>query len=105
MSDDLIMCGVLVHAVPGKADGLVRDLNSLPGTEVHHRTDDGRLIVTLESEDSRQAGDILLQIQSLSGVAAASLVYHHFEQIDGPGSVSASDPGQFQEMKHETEQA
>lgn len=94
MNEDLIVCGLLVHAIPGKASGLVNDLGTMPGTEVHHETDDGRLVVTVESGNHRQVGDILIQIQSLPGVASASLVYHHFEQIEGQGF--GSDPTQAQ---------
>lgn len=94
MNEQLIVCGLLVHAIPGKAPGLVDDLGTMPGTEVHHETDDGRLVVTVESGNQRQVGDILIQIQSLPGVASASLVYHHFEQIEGQGL--GSDPTQAQ---------
>jgi periplasmic nitrate reductase NapD len=79
VSEHLIVCGVLVHAVPGEADGVCRDLNAMPGTEVHERTDDGRLIITVESDSQKKAGDVLIQLQTIPGVAAASLVYHHFE--------------------------
>lgn len=82
MSEELVICGVLIHAVPGTAPDLVTELGQIPGTEVHHQTEDGRLIVTVESDDRKRAGDVLIQIQSLSGVAAASLVYNHFEEID-----------------------
>lgn len=82
MSEELVICGVLIHAVPGTAQELVTELGKIPGTEVHHQTEDGRLIVTVESDDRKRAGDVLIQIQSLSGVAAASLVYNHFEEID-----------------------
>lgn len=83
MSEELVVCGVLIHAVPGTAQELVAELVQIPGTEVHHQTKDGRLIVTVESDDRKRAGDVLIQIQSLPGVAAASLVYNHFEEIDG----------------------
>lgn len=92
MNEELIMCGVLVHALPGKAADAVAALGTLPGTEVHHETEDGRLVVTVESNNKRQTGDILIQIQSLPGVASASLVYHHFEQVEGQGH--EPDPAQ-----------
>ncbi len=82
MSEELVICGVLIHAVPGTAEELVTELSKIPRTEVHQQTEDGRLIVTVESDDRKRAGDVLIQIQSLSGVAAASLVYNHFEEID-----------------------
>ena len=105
MNEELIVCGLLVHAIPGKASALVDDLGAMPGTEVHHETDDGRLVVTVESGSQRQVGDTLIQIQSMSGVASASLVYHHFEQIEGQDFEPGPNPArtrQFQEMKHET---
>lgn len=94
MSEHLIICGLLIHSVPGTTENLVAELCQMPGTEVHHRTEDGRLIVTVESDDKKQAGDILIQMQSLSDVAAASLVYHHFEELEG----TERGPAQLQEM-------
>lgn len=116
MSEELVICGVLIHAVPGTAKELVTELRQIPGTEVHHQTEDGRLIVTVESDDRKRAGDVLIQIQSLSGVASASLVYNHFEEIandevdsDETDSDEIDRPeletALLQEMRHETEQA
>lgn len=90
----MIICGLLIHSVPGTTENLIAELCQMPGTEVHHRTEDGRLIVTVESDDKTQAGDVLIQMQSLPGVAAASLVYHHFEDLDA----AEREPAQLQEM-------
>lgn len=79
MTDNLVLCGVLIHSVPGQKEALARELGQMPGTEVHHKTEDGRLIVTVEADSQKKASQVLTDVQSMPAVAAASLVYHHFE--------------------------
>ncbi len=79
MSDTIIICGVLIHAHPDKVSAVSKTLEAKPGIEVHHRTGDGRLIITVEADHQRTAGDRLLELNNIEGVLTASLVYHHFE--------------------------
>ncbi|MDP6567793.1 MAG: chaperone NapD [Alphaproteobacteria bacterium] len=73
------ICGVLVHARPEQVDAVRQRVETLPGTEVHTITDDGRLVVTVEEDETTNAGDTVLALHRLEGVLNASLVYHHFE--------------------------
>jgi nitrate reductase NapD len=78
------ICGVLVHAKPGRAAEIADALNALPNAEVHQITDDNRLIVTVEEADDRTAGDTVLAMHRIQGVLSAALVYHHFEPDQEP---------------------
>ena len=78
------ICGVLVHAQPGRAAEIADALNALPNAEVHQITDDNRLIVTVEEADDRTAGDTVLAMHRIQGVLSAALVYHHFEPDQEP---------------------
>ena len=42
------MCGILVHCAPGALDQVATAMNGLDGVEVHMRTDDDRIIATVE---------------------------------------------------------
>ena len=85
------IAGVLVHARPDKADQVAARLDALPGVEVHQRSDDGRLVITVEDIDETTAGERLLEIQLFEGLLSASLVYHHFDSdTDSDSSAGAT---------------
>jgi nitrate reductase NapD len=74
------ICGVAVHALPGRARDLEDSLTALPGVEVHAVTANGRLVVTIEDTRATLAAAILNDLPGLPGVASVALVYHNFEQ-------------------------
>lgn len=76
------VCGVLVHTFPARIADVESALGLMPGVEVHARTEDSRLIVTVEDTPTAAASDGVAAIHALSGVVAAILVYHHFEPDD-----------------------
>jgi nitrate reductase NapD len=69
------LCGVLVHVVPERIDAVSDELARLPGVEIHARTDNGRLVVTIEDAAGEKASATLTRIPAIGGVIAASLVY------------------------------
>lgn len=71
--------GVVVHARPEILDNVRRDLNSVPGVEVHAAGEDGRMVVTIEGESNGALADTHRQLTHIDGVLSAALVYHHFE--------------------------
>jgi nitrate reductase NapD len=71
------ICGVLVHVHPGRMEEVRQAVAGLPGTEVHHVTDDGRLIVTVEDTAECWASDTLAEISGVPGVITAALAYHY----------------------------
>jgi nitrate reductase NapD len=81
------ICGVLVHSLADRVDAVAEAVQRIPGGELHGRTEDGRLIVTVEDTATTSAVDGLAAIHALAGVVAAALVYHHFEP-DCPATAS-----------------
>ena len=73
------ICGILVHCAPGAMDRVANAMADLEGVEVHMRTEDDRIIATVEDVGDVQAGDQILNVHRLDGVIAAALTYHHFE--------------------------
>lgn len=76
------ICGVLVRARPERIEVAVAGLARLPGVEVHERTADGRLVVTVEDTPESTAADTLHKLHGVDGVIAASLVYHYHDTGD-----------------------
>jgi len=73
------ICGVLVHAVPSRVDGVAKALRAIDGVDVHQQADGGRIVVTVEDTPHTAAIDTLRSLQRLDGIVASSLIYHHFE--------------------------
>lgn len=88
------ICGVLVHCYPGRGEEVRGQIAALAGTEVHHATADGRLIVTVEDTAEIWASDTLIRIGGMPGVVAAALAYHHCGTED-----------HVEEADHEAQQA
>ena len=75
------IAGVVIHARPEKLAGVEAQLLTLPGVEVHATAEDGRMVVTVEDEESR-LGDTVMAFHNVDGVLSTSLIYHHFEDSE-----------------------
>lgn len=78
-ADEAHICGLLVQIRPDRLEDARSGLMALPGVEIHHATDDGRLVVTVEDSEEATAGDIMHRLHDVKGVVAASLVYHYHD--------------------------
>jgi periplasmic nitrate reductase NapD len=72
--------GLVVRTRPEQAAMIAEKISAEDGVEVHARTENGRLIVTVDKTDDRAAADAFDEIQNVDGVLNASLVYTRFEQ-------------------------
>jgi nitrate reductase NapD len=88
------ICGVLVHCYPGRGTEVRDRIAALPGAEIHHAAEDGRLIVTVEDTADVWASETLARISALPGVVTAALAYHYCGTED-----------RAEEMNHEAQQA
>jgi nitrate reductase NapD len=69
----------IVYAQPGK-DAAVRErLSAFPGVQVHAASEDGKIIITLESESDRGAVDQYEAIGREEGVLNVAMVYQQTE--------------------------
>jgi nitrate reductase NapD len=83
------ICGVIVHAAPGRAADISRALADMPGVEVHADDGGGRLVITVEDTPDIPAARGLLNVNALPGVVNTALVYHHCDpDSDGAGSLA-----------------
>ena len=79
MSDEIHIAGVVVHALPQAVEAVRDAIARMPGADVHGASRDGKLVVTLEASSAREIAGCIDQIQQLSPVLSASLVYQHNE--------------------------
>ena len=81
------LSGILVLTDPSRLTACRRELEALPGVEVHHvDRPSGRLIAVLESASLEGQTAGLRRIQGLAGVRLAALVEHRVDasQADQP---------------------
>lgn len=81
MEQEIHIAGVVVFAEPAHLDSLASCIDAVPGAEVHARDAGGKLVVTLETESTRQAVDIMDAMRALPGVIDVALVYQHAEPV------------------------
>jgi periplasmic nitrate reductase NapD len=75
----LNISSVIVHPRPGSADAVRARLAGLAGIEVHAVAEDGRMIVTIETESDGSMADTFEAINRTDDVMSASMVYHQTE--------------------------
>ena len=76
------ICGVLVHANQQSIHQVEACLKGMQGVEVHTITDDGRLVVTVESEDRKYVADTITGFYNVDGVLSAAMVYQFSDDLD-----------------------
>ena len=83
------ICGVLVHAQLDRVDQVKTQLEQISGVEIHSATDEGKLVVTVESENRRFVADTITGFTNVKGVLSASMIYQHSEDLATEGEMSA----------------
>ena len=73
------LSSLLVHTRPETLGDVAKRLEG-EGCEVHARSREGKLVVTLEADGQGALNDALTRIQLLPGVLAATLVFHHVDE-------------------------
>jgi nitrate reductase NapD len=69
----------IVHAQPGHAEVVRRGLAAIAGVEIHAVSDEGKLIITIESPGDRETADTFEAISRMDHVMSTSMVFHQTE--------------------------
>ncbi|MCX7165563.1 MAG: chaperone NapD [Rhodocyclales bacterium] len=69
----------IIHARPGDLAIVQAGLAALAGVEVHGVSPEGKMIVTIETEDEGSNAATYQLIGQLDGVMSAAMVYHQTE--------------------------
>ena len=83
------ICGVVLQTRPDKRASVEMHLKNSKGIEVHGSSDEGRLVVTVESEDKFYVADTIESFKDIDGVLTASMVYQFCDQ---PNSTNEGVP-------------
>jgi len=70
---------VIVHAKPADIVSVRSGLEQIPGVEIHAANDDGKFIVTIETETDGETASTFDRINTMDGVMSAAMVFHQFE--------------------------
>ncbi|CAG0929440.1 MAG: hypothetical protein EFKGCFLK_00123 [Rhodocyclaceae bacterium] len=70
---------IIVHAKPTELVSVRGQLERIPGVEIHAATDDGRLVVTIETDTDGETAGTFDRINLMDGVMSAAMVFHQFE--------------------------
>ena len=73
---------MVVHARPDYLRGVKNNIEHLPGAEIHGESENGKLVVVLESQTQTHITDVIEKINNLEHVLSVALVYHQIEPID-----------------------
>lgn len=82
MSTAMNISSVIVIPNPSQVEAVIEQLIALPGVELAAQSDEGKLIITIESEGDRENIQMYERISVLDGVLSAAMVYH--QQEDAP---------------------
>ena len=72
--------GILVQTRSERVEGLVEELKISGICEYHQHDELGRIIVTLEEENTEKEIEQLKKLQKLDGVIAADMIYSYSEE-------------------------
>jgi nitrate reductase NapD len=70
---------VIVNAQPGRTAVVRSGLEQTAGVEVHAVSEDGKFIVTIETDTDGETVGVFDRINALEGVMSVAMVYHQFE--------------------------
>ncbi len=82
MANSQNICGVAVYLAPGAGADLTARIRALPGVELHAAAGERRLAATIVDTPTSMAIDQIAAIHRLSGVVAASLIFHAVDEPD-----------------------
>jgi nitrate reductase NapD len=73
---------MVVHAKPNNLQTVKTCIEQLAGVEIYGESDDGKLVVVLETENQGFITDVIEKINNIEFVLSTALVYHQIEHID-----------------------
>ena len=70
---------IIVHAKPTEIPSVRDRLEQIPGVKIHAATDDGKFVVTIETETDGETASTFDRINEMDGVMSAAMVFHQYE--------------------------
>jgi nitrate reductase NapD len=79
----------IVHIVPARLDEACAALAGMPGVEIHARSPEGKVVVTVEHDDTESATKCYVALHGAPGVAAVAMVYQYCDEESDTQEVQA----------------
>ncbi len=79
MSEELHITSLVVHVRPDRSASIRNEIAALDGAEVRAGTEDGKLVVVLETASEAETMARIAAINDMQGTIAASLIYHEID--------------------------
>jgi len=76
------IASLVVQCLPAKLDATCAAITALPSTEIPLREETGKFVVLLEMDSESELLERISQIETISGVISANLVYHQVDVDD-----------------------
>ncbi|MBS1145220.1 MAG: periplasmic nitrate reductase chaperone NapD [Proteobacteria bacterium] len=67
----------IMYIAPERLEEACEALVRLPGVEIHARNPEGKLVVTLEDDDTNSAADKYVALHGVPGVVSVAMVYQY----------------------------
>lgn len=81
MEQEVHIAGIVVFAQPDRAGALIANIRAIPSATIHASSADGKIVVTLETDSTKQTLDTMDAMRALPGVLDVALVYQHAEPL------------------------
>lgn len=75
-AEEIHVAGLVVHSRPEQLGEAAAWLSALPGVEIHGQSDQGKLVVLLESPHARDILELIDSTRARPGILDAALIYH-----------------------------
>ena len=76
------ICGVVVFILPEKREEVEARMLEISGLEIHGASDEGKLVVTIETPSYKETGDAVTRLQKLEGILSIAMIYQHAEALE-----------------------
>jgi len=79
----------IVHIVPARLGEACAAMAAMPGVEIHSRSPEGKVVVTIEDDDTESATRRYVDLHGVPGVAAVAMVYQYCDEESDTEEVQA----------------
>lgn len=75
------VCSLVVQAKPAKLAQVKTDILAIPTAEIHgEKAEEGKLVVTLESDRQLALADLIDEVKDVDGVIVVSLISNYLDE-------------------------
>jgi len=90
------ICGVMVFILPEKREEVEARMLEISGLEIHGASDEGKLVVTIETPSYKETGDAVTRLQKLEGILSIAMIYQHAEALEDEEVLADTDITQLE---------